>query len=140
MAPYRRVPQTSEEKVQTERRARQQRVKTVETISTKIHALFWCSLAAFTLVSTDFIKTALESELVNRFYFNLALVSIGINTVLGVYLCVYVPYIARIELPWEVYCPRVIPTMTAIGTLCGGFLLKSLWPVWGFLTPAILIR
>ena len=95
MPAYRRIPQTPEEKVQTERRARQQRAKNVEMISTKIHALFWCALATFTLVSTDFLRKVFESERVNRLYFNLALVCIGVNTVLGFYLCIYIPYIAR---------------------------------------------
>ena len=139
MPAYRRVP-TNEEKTTAaaEKQQRQQRQKTVETISTKIHALIWCILAGVTLVSTDFLVVIFESDKVNRLYFNLALICIAINTVIGFYLCIYVPYIARIDLPWEVYCPRMIPALTIIGTLCGVLLLKALWPVWGFLTPLIL--
>ena len=39
---------------------------------------------------------------------------------------------------WNVYCPRVIPTMTVLGLTCGFSLIRGLWPVWGLLTPLIL--
>ena len=102
-------------------------------------AVFWCVLAGFVLVKTDFISVAFMSPTVNRSYFNLALVCIAINTVIAFYLCIYLPCFVRTELPWSVYCPRMIPTMTGVGTVCAILLLKSLWPVWGFLTPLILI-
>jgi hypothetical protein len=34
------------------------------------------------------------------------------------YLTVWLPYVQRITLSWNVYCPRAIPTATAIGLVC----------------------
>ncbi len=52
-----------------------------------------------------------------RWLFSLGLICIGICLALAFYLVVYLPYVARIELDWEVYCPRVIPTATVAGLL-----------------------
>jgi hypothetical protein len=69
-----------------------------------------------------------------------------VNTVLLTYLGIYIPKIKGIKIDpgtssselWAVYCPRVIPIMTLCGILCGIFLMRCFWPVWGFLTPFIL--
>ena len=60
------------------------------------------------------------------------------NCVLCFYLTVWLPHVQRIDLEWNVYCPRVIPTMTVLGLTCGFSLIRGLWPVWGLLTPLIL--
>lgn len=39
---------------------------------------------------------------------------------------------------WSVYCPRVIPFMTANGLVCFCVMFRGLWPVYGFLTPFVL--
>jgi hypothetical protein len=56
------------------------------------------------------------------------------------YLGVYLPKIKGLKdtEAWSVYCPRVIPFMTLNGLICIFTLIRSLWPVWGFLTPFIL--
>jgi len=38
---------------------------------------------------------------------------------------------------WDVYCPRVIPTMTACGVIGCILWTRAMWPVWGFLTPFV---
>lgn len=53
----------------------------------------------------------------HRTWFNLSLVFMGIFSMITAYLVVYLPYIARIHLEWNVYCPRVIPAATAV-SLC----------------------
>jgi len=137
---YRRVPQTasSAEAIAQKRKAALARSKSAENVSNKIHALFWCLLGGFVLIKTDFLHVAFSDPKVNRLYFNLSLILLATNSVLGLYLIIYLPYIARVTLPWDKYCPRVIPTITIVGTICFGTLIKALWPVWGFLTPLIL--
>ena len=41
------------------------------------------------------------------------------------------------KLEWEIYCPRMIPTMTAFGVLFFVTIIKAMWPLFGFLTPVI---
>jgi hypothetical protein len=138
---YRRVPTATGEPADAaaeKRRAALARSKSAENVSNKIHAAFWVLLAIVVMSSTDFLRVCFKSELVNRLYFNISLALITVNCTIGLYLCIYLPYIARVTLPWDKYCPRVIPTFTVITTVCGCTLLKALWPVWGFLTPLIL--
>lgn len=56
-----------------------------------------------------------------RLYFNIATVCFAINCCIAFYLTVWLPYVKRVpaDLDWNVYCPRVIPTATIVGLLCG---------------------
>ena len=65
---------------------------------------------------------------------------LGINTVLMMYLTVYLPRVKGLtdSSAWEVYCPAVIPTMTAVGVLSFVLAIRATWPVWGFLSPLVL--
>jgi hypothetical protein len=144
MSTYRRVPQTAGSSAAgpsaaEKRRLAQERSKNAEIISNKIHALFWVVLAGFTLIQTNFLHRCFADPEVNRLFFNASLALIAVNGTLLLYLAVYLPYVARVTLPWDVYCPRVIPTICGLSLVCAGTLLKALWPVWGFVTPFILV-
>lgn len=52
-----------------------------------------------------------------RFWLDLALLCSGVFIAAGVYLTVYLPLIAQVHAPWEVYCPNVIPVATAAGVV-----------------------
>lgn len=41
------------------------------------------------------------------------------NLCIVFYLTVWLPYVQKVTLPWDIYCPRMIPAATAIGALCG---------------------
>jgi hypothetical protein len=53
-----------------------------------------------------------------RVWFNIAAATFGANCVIMAYLTVWLPYVQRITLSWNVYCPRAIPTATAVGVVC----------------------
>lgn len=74
------------------------------------------------------------------FLLQLVVIGIGIQTVLVIYLTVYLPYAKGLtdSSAWTVYCPRVIPTLTAISVASFLLLIRAVWPVWGFLSPVIL--
>mmetsp|Transcript_18095 Transcript_18095/g.53811 ORF Transcript_18095/g.53811 Transcript_18095/m.53811 type:complete len:155 (+) Transcript_18095:242-706(+) len=133
---YQRVP-TSETQ-DAKAAARQRRSDLAERVATKIQALAWVLLGGAVAYHTDLAFVLLSSPDVNRRWMNAAAACFSLNCVLCFYLTVWLPYVQRIELEWAVYCPRVIPTMTAVGLLCGFGLLRGLWPVWGLLTPLIL--
>jgi hypothetical protein len=64
----------------------------------------------------------------------------GIQTILVLYLTVYLPRVKGLtdSSAWEVYCPRIIPVMTVTGIVAVMLLIRAVWPVWGFLAPLIL--
>lgn len=110
-----------------------------ERFSEKIHALMWV-VGSFALARyLDVPRVILTDQTIHRRLFNAAVVLLSINFVLMVYLGIYLPKIKGIRDPaaWEIWCPRVIPTMTGIGVFAIFFLIRSLWPKWGFLTPFI---
>jgi hypothetical protein len=65
---------------------------------------------------------------------------LGINTVFLTYLTIYLPRWKGLtdSSAWDVYCPAVIPTMTAVGVTAFCLAIRATWPVWGFLSPLIL--
>ena len=134
---YRRVA-TSEDHARTAQENKKLRAEAADRIATKIQAMFWVGIAGLVAYHTDLPKTMVSGPDVARLWFNLAAVAFGINTMLAFYLIVWLPHVQKITLEWNVYCPRVIPTMTVTALTCGFCLIKALWPVWGLLTPLIL--
>ena len=99
----------------------------------------WIVLAVFTIRHTDTINTILFSATPIRPLLHISIIQITINFILMLYLGIYLPKIKGIKDmdSWSVYCPRIIPFMALNGILCMFTLIRSLWPVWGFLTPFI---
>jgi len=88
---------------------------------------------------TDMPKVLLSDENIIRPLFNAAIMLFSINTVLMFYLAIYLPRFRGIDSSgYDAYCPRVVPTMTLLGVVCAFLLVRSTWPVWGFLSPLIL--
>jgi len=128
-----------------------------EQLYDKLHAIFFISLSYVTIKYTDTISILLTSADIIRPLLYISIALITVNTILLSYLSIYIPKIKGIKVDehnnnkngvvgggktnsdlWQVYCPRVIPIMTLNGVLCGIFLMRCFWPVWGFLTPFIL--
>ena len=99
----------------------------------------WVLAAFFVAKWTDFFSVVLTSDRPNRTLLRLAMIGIGINTSLVIYLTIYLPKVKKItdSSAWSVYCPRVIPTMTLVGIVSFLLSLRALWPVWGFLAPLV---
>lgn len=99
----------------------------------------WVSVAVLTARYTNFFHVILSDQ-VNRPILHLAAACLSINTVLLLYLTVYLPKFVKLtdSSAWEVYCPRVVPSMGLFGVLSAIFLIRATYPVWGFLAPLIL--
>lgn len=54
----------------------------------------------------------------NSVYFHLAMICLGINLCIGLYLTVYLQLIKGINIEWATYCPRMIPAATFSGVVC----------------------
>jgi hypothetical protein len=96
------------------------------------------SLAVFHF--TEFHKVVLYDPRINRFWFNAGAGLVGVTITVAFFLIVWKTFIKkRTPDDWEKDHPAAIPVATAsfiIGSFC---LLKGLWPVWGLLTPFILV-
>ncbi|POM67321.1 Transmembrane protein [Phytophthora palmivora] len=106
--------------------------------STRLHAFLWVAAAGLVAYGTDFLRVIFTDPRVKRGFFQVALISTGINICITAYLAIYLPYIKRIQLEWSVYCPRMIPTATIVGVVAAFCYICAFWPVWGLLTPGLL--
>jgi hypothetical protein len=119
-----------------------------ERISDKFQALSWVVVAYFTASYTRFFPTIFTDDRIIRSVFNISIALFCINIILTIYLTIYLPCkfpktpnlkvsASSIEF-WGVYCPRVIPIMTACGIVGSLLLVRACFPIWGFITPLIL--
>jgi len=132
---YRKV-QSSEQ--DNEEEAKKQRAERIEKLNSKLHALFWVLCACGILYATDLPRVAFTDERVNRLSLNLAVVCFTANFGIVLYLTLYLPLIAKVTAPWEVYCPNMIPTATGLGFACVVLLMVAFWPVYGLITPLLI--
>mmetsp|Transcript_15789 Transcript_15789/g.28544 ORF Transcript_15789/g.28544 Transcript_15789/m.28544 type:complete len:179 (-) Transcript_15789:352-888(-) len=119
-----------------------------ERISDKLHALAWVLVAYAVASYTRLFHTIFTDDRIIRPTLHLSIVIFAVNVVLTLYLTVFLPFKFPVtpthKTPasspefWGVYCPRVIPIMTACGVIGSFLLVRACYPVWGFLTPFIL--
>lgn len=112
-----------------------------QRVNDKIAALVWITAAALLawMAGVQDVLFSPNSKAV-RPLMRLVFICFGINTVFLLYLVLYLPKVKGLvdSSAWDVYCPRVVPSMTLVGVLATILLIRACWPVWGFLTPLIL--
>jgi hypothetical protein len=118
------------------------RKELAETISNKLQALLWMLVSFLICYYTDFFRILVEDQRVNRFWFNIGLVCLGVNTVIFIYISYilpcFTPKVLGKELDWNISSPRAIPIATGLGVVMTFSFIFGLWPVFGLLTPFVL--
>ena len=127
-----------------------------ERITDKVQAALWVIVASLVFHYTDSAHVLLLFPYPNENEYNgssspppktanvvllqLVMIGLGMNTILFAYLLLYLPYVKGLHdsSAWEVYCPRVIPSMTLIGVRTFVVLIRATYPLWGFLAPFII--
>mmetsp|Transcript_8211 Transcript_8211/g.23354 ORF Transcript_8211/g.23354 Transcript_8211/m.23354 type:complete len:167 (-) Transcript_8211:189-689(-) len=140
---YRRVATREDPDLEEQKKRRDE---LVDKISTKIQAAAWVTGAGAMTYFTDLPRKLVEDERVDRLFLNISIVCLMINCCLMAYLTIYVPFLERrmtkeqgqpVTLRWEIYCPRMIPTMTVLGIAVLITGIQAIWPVFGWLSPLI---
>jgi hypothetical protein len=116
-----------------------------ERLTDKLIALAWLTLAVVVAYVTDFyavlfLMKSSASRQPNRALLQLVACCLGINTILALYLTVYLPRVKGLtdSSAWSAYCPRIIPISTILFVVATILLIRATWPVWGFLAPLLL--
>jgi hypothetical protein len=126
-----------------------------ERLTDKLVALAWLTLAVVVAYATDFYSvllnnntnnnntasdSAAQQRQPNRPLLQLVAACLGINTILALYLTVYLPKVKGLtdSSAWPVYCPRIIPISTGLFLVATILFIRATWPVWGFLAPLLL--
>merc|ERR1712232_125040 len=71
--------------------------KAVEKASQRLHSALWVIACWSTVYFTDFFRVVIYSPEVDRFYFNMGLISNGIFLSIMFYLAVYLPLIKGLK-------------------------------------------
>jgi len=69
----------------------------------------------------------------------LVYIGIAMELCMILYLTVYLPKMKGLKdvAAWNIYCPKIIPTMIILGLITYLLFLRATWGIWGFLTPLI---
>ena len=133
---YRRVPQSEDPSSIGEEKRRAERI---ENITEKVHAAFWVGISGLILYYTDLINKALYGDKLDRFSLNLGCICLVTNVCLMIYASVYLPYVQTTPIPINLYSPRLVPIATALGVLCIVCFMCALWPLYGLLSPLLIL-
>jgi hypothetical protein len=72
---------------------------------------------------------------VARVAFALSMVAFTVVISIFVYLGFWLPVVMKNHIPWEIYCPNMIPLATGSSVIWFICLVMAFWPVWGLLSP-----
>lgn len=105
-------------------------------------SLFWISACSFILFFGDskrhFLRAVLYDPRVIQRPFFIACLCVGINTLIFLYLAIFVRHVIRDRRDFDLVAPGMIPAATLLGVMAFILFAVSLWPVWGFFIIPIL--
>ena len=104
---------------------KRRRSETIELVSAKLQAAAWVAAAALVFTHGGLKDVALDAARTNAPFVYLGLAASAVVGAVFCYLVLYLRYVARVELDWDVYAPRAIPTATAAGVVA--FLRRVVW-------------
>lgn len=131
---YRRVSRDEENEAEDVKKRQSDRI---ERITAKLHALFWVASSATLAYQLDMLGLITGDHRVGRISLNIGILSLVASITIILYLTIWLPLVMKIDIPWDVYCPRMIPTATLLGVLSIVFFMIAFWPLWGLLTPLV---
>eukprot|EP01017_Pseudomicrothorax_dubius_P020714 TRINITY_DN2249_c0_g1_i1.p1 TRINITY_DN2249_c0_g1~~TRINITY_DN2249_c0_g1_i1.p1 ORF type:complete len:178 (+),score=50.33 TRINITY_DN2249_c0_g1_i1:851-1384(+) len=115
--------------------ASERRHKKVEKAFTwiwnKIQSAMWVTGAVAVIYYSNFFKVIFDSPRANRIFVNIALLGIGINVTLTIYVAFILPHVLKIKESFETYCPRVVVIGTISGVTSFITMIIGIWPLWG---------
>ncbi|XP_071090062.1 transmembrane protein 128-like [Haliotis cracherodii] len=101
--------------------------------------ILWLMAGVAVFYFSEIVLVIRYDPRVDRLWFNIGSVLMGINICIAMFLVVYLSYIKKISADdWERHYPALIPIATAAFIFGGICLSVGLWPVWGLLTVPIL--
>ena len=135
---YRRLAQEAET-TESEEANKKKRGERIDRIMAKLHALVWVVFSIGIIWYTNLLNVAYSDERVNRYSLNFAVVCFVANMGIVLYLTLYLPLVLKVtDVPWEIYCPHLIPISTILGLLVVFLLIIAFYPIYGMLTPLIM--
>ncbi|KAK7485867.1 hypothetical protein BaRGS_00022862 [Batillaria attramentaria] len=105
-----------------------------------VQNIVWLIASIAVFHFSDFYVVVLYDPRINRLWFDVGAGLIGVTLAIALFLIIWLSLVKKVSSDdWEKLHPTAIPIATAsfiLGSIC---LLKGLWPVWGLLTPLILV-
>jgi hypothetical protein len=74
-------------------------------------------------------------EFKNRYALNVAVFAFTIVVGIFLYLAIWLPLVQKVTVPWDIYCPNMIPIATGASVVWYIATVTAFWPAWGFLSP-----
>jgi len=112
----------------------------MDKITAYIHTIGWCIGAAFIIYYGDIWRVATIDSRPNIYFLRFGVCELIGLTIVMLYLAIYIPCTEKIRvIDYNKFCPRAVQTGAALGVSSYFCFLIAFWPVWGFVTPFLLI-
>lgn len=104
-----------------------------------IGSFLWLIASCFIILRTDFCIALLYDSDVKRGWLLAGAVCIAVTFGCAFFCIVYLSWLKKVKPDdWDVLYPSVFPLATSFFLIGGFFLTVAIWPVYTFLTPAML--
>ena len=101
--------------------------------------VLWLIACVIVIYMSEIYTVLLYDQRIVKLWFNVGAFLIGLTIAIAMFLIVWISCIKKKTTDdWDKEYPSAVPVATfsfIVGSLC---IMKSLWPVWGFITPVIL--
>uniref|UniRef100_A0A0B6Y7G8 Transmembrane protein 128 n=1 Tax=Arion vulgaris TaxID=1028688 RepID=A0A0B6Y7G8_9EUPU len=105
-----------------------------------IQNFMWLGASIVAIYFSDFINVIVYDQRIKSAWYWTGVLSLGLHIGIAIFLVVWLTFWKNVSSDeWEQRYPSAVPVATAsliIAIIC---LCIGLWPVWGFLTPIILL-
>eukprot|EP00825_Cyclidium_porcatum_P031419 TRINITY_DN3328_c0_g1_i2.p1 TRINITY_DN3328_c0_g1~~TRINITY_DN3328_c0_g1_i2.p1 ORF type:complete len:210 (+),score=31.39 TRINITY_DN3328_c0_g1_i2:161-790(+) len=105
----------------------------------KLIAFIWVAGAVAAVYYSNFFKHLYDHEKTNSLFYSIFMMSVGVNSIIAIYIVVVLPYILKIKEDIEVYNPKVIYIATISGLISFISLIITVWPVFGWYSILLVI-
>lgn len=104
----------------------------LEYLKEKLFALLWVCAACAAIYYSNFFKHFYNNEKTNKFFYNIFMLSVGVNAIVAIYVAIVMPYFLKIKEDVETYNPRVIYIASISGFISFFSLIITVWPIFGW--------
>ena len=111
---YRRVSRDEENEAEDVKKRQSDRI---ERITAKLHALFWVATSATLAYQLDMLGLIMRGQQVGQISLRIGILSLVASITIILYLTIWLPVVMKNNIPWDIYCPRMIPSATFLGIL-----------------------
>jgi len=138
--PPSRVPASASAPSAAQQRAARERRRAVYAwVIAKLQAAIWVAAGALTAAYGRVFESFSDPARHNAAFSAVAWAATAVFATVMLYCVAWLPLVMRVEVPFDVYAPRLGNVAAAAGVTAFVAFVGALWPAFGWLTPLVVV-